>query len=44
VEDLLDAQQNPHLHRDLRVRITGYSGVFVDITKTLQDDIIERLK
>lgn len=44
VEDLLDAQQNPHLHRDLRVRVTGYSGVFVDITKTLQDDIIERLK
>jgi len=44
VEDLLDAQQNPHLHRDLRVRVTGYSGVFVDITKSLQDDIIERLK
>jgi len=44
VDDLLDAQQNPHLHRDLRVRITGYSGVFVDITKSLQDDIIERLK
>lgn len=44
VDDLLDAQQNPHLHRDLRVRITGYSGVFVDITKPLQDDIIKRLK
>ena len=43
-DDLLDAQVNPHLHRDLRVRVTGYSGVFVDITKPLQDDIIERLK
>ena len=43
-EDLVDAQLNPHLHRDLRVRVTGYSGVFVDITKKLQDDIIERLK
>ncbi|MBQ8511956.1 MAG: hypothetical protein IJ497_05030 [Clostridia bacterium] len=43
-DDLIDAQKNPHLHRDLRVRVTGYSGVFVDITKTLQDDIIERLK
>lgn len=43
-EDLLDAQINPYLHRDLRVRVTGYSGVFVDICKTLQDDIIERLK
>lgn len=44
VSDLIDAQQNPHLHRDLRVRVTGYSGVFVDICKRLQDDIIERLK
>lgn len=43
-DDLIDAQQNPHLHRDLRVRITGYSGVFVDIAKSLQDDIIERMK
>ena len=44
VEDLLDAQRHPYLHRDLRVRVTGYSGVFVDICKALQDDIIERLK
>ena len=44
LEDLLDAQVNPHLHKDLRVRITGYSGIFVDITKPLQDDIIERMK
>ena len=43
-EDLLDAQINPQMHQDLRVRITGYSGVFVDITKSLQDDIIERMK
>lgn len=44
VKDLIDAQQHPYLHRDLRVRVTGYSGVFVDICKRLQDDIIERLK
>lgn len=44
VSDLLDAQIHPHLHRDLRVRVTGYSGVFVDICKRLQDDIIERMK
>ena len=44
VEDLMDAQKNPDRHRDLRVRVTGYSGVFVDICKDLQDDIIERLK
>lgn len=44
VEDLIDAQVYPEQHRDLRVRVTGYSGVFVDICKKLQDDIIERLK
>ena len=44
LEDLLDAQKHPELHRDLRVRVTGYSGVFVDICKRLQDDIIERFQ
>lgn len=44
VRDLMDARLHPELHRDLRVRVTGYSGVFVDICKRLQDDIIERLK
>jgi len=44
VDDLIDAQQNPDRHRDLRVRVTGYSGVFVDICERLQNDIIERLK
>ena len=42
-EDLIDAQINPEKHRDLRVRVTGYSGVFVDICKRLQSDIIERM-
>lgn len=42
--DLIDAQENPHLHGDLRVRVTGYSGIFVDFCKKLQDDVIERLK
>lgn len=44
VEEMIDAQQHPDEHRDLRVRVTGYSGIFVDICKDLQDDIIERLK
>ena len=43
-EDLIDAQKDPDAHRDLLVRVTGYSGVFVDICKPLQDDIIARLK
>ena len=44
LEDLIDAQVHPQEHRDLRVRVTGYSGVFVDCCKRLQDDIIERFK
>lgn len=44
LNDLIDAQQHPELHRDLRVRVTGYSGIFVDICRRLQDDIIERFK
>lgn len=44
LEELLDAQVHPDAHRDLRVRITGYSGVFVDVCKRLQDDIIERFR
>ncbi len=43
-EQLIEAQLHPHEHRDLRVRVTGYSGVFVDICERLQNDIIERLK
>ena len=43
VDELLDAQLHPERHRDLRVRVTGYSGVFVDICKDLQDDIIRRM-
>lgn len=43
-EQLIEAQLSPAEHRDIRVRVTGYSGVFVDICKRLQDDIIERAK
>ena len=41
-EELLDAQVNPHAHRDLMVRITGYSAVFVDMCTEAQDEIIRR--
>ena len=42
IETLKDAMKNPHLHRDLRVRVTGYSGIFVDFCEKLQKDVIER--
>jgi formate C-acetyltransferase len=42
VEELRDAQINPECHRDLMVRITGYSAVFIDMSKKAQDEIIRR--
>ena len=42
VETLRDAQRHPERHRDLMVRITGYSAAFVDMTRAAQDEIIRR--
>ena len=42
VETLKDAQENPGEHRDLIVRVAGYSDYFCDLGKTLQDEIINR--
>ena len=39
---LKDAQEHPEKHSDLIVRVAGYAAYFVDLTKTLQDDIIAR--
>lgn len=39
---LLDAQKNPEKHRNLAVRVAGYSAYFIDLSKGLQDHIIER--
>lgn len=41
-EILRKAQKCPECYRDLRVRITGYSAVFVDMSKNGQDEIIRR--
>lgn len=41
-EVLLDAQNNPEDHRDLIVRVAGYSAFFNVLSKQTQDDIIER--
>ncbi|MCC7262031.1 MAG: hypothetical protein IT369_05830 [Candidatus Latescibacteria bacterium] len=40
--ELRRAQQYPEEHRDLMVRITGYSAAFVDMDKNAQDEIIRR--
>jgi formate C-acetyltransferase len=42
VEDLRDAQQNPHKHRDLRVRMGGLSAYFIAMAPVQQENIIKR--
>ena len=41
-DTLIDAQNHPDKHRDLIVRVAGYSAFFVGLSKETQDDIIER--
>jgi formate C-acetyltransferase len=41
-ESLLDAKKNPARHRDLVVRVAGYSAYFNDLAAETQDDIIAR--
>jgi len=39
---LIAAQQNPEEYKDLIVRVAGYSDHFKNLSKALQDEIIER--
>ncbi len=41
-ETLREAQRHPEQHRDLIVRVAGYSDYFCDLGKSLQDEIIAR--
>lgn len=41
-ETLLDAQEHPEDHKDLIVRVAGYSAFFNVLSKKTQDDIIGR--
>ncbi len=41
-DELLDAKAHPEAHRDLIVRIGGYSDFFVRLPETLQNDVISR--
>lgn len=42
VDTLRDAQNNPENYRDLVVRVAGYSAMFAELNKAIQDDIIHR--
>ena len=41
-ETLLDAQAHPEKYRTLVVRVAGYSALFTTLSRSLQDDIINR--
>jgi formate C-acetyltransferase len=41
-DTLRAAQNHPEQYRDLVVRVVGYSAFFVDLDKSVQDDIIAR--
>jgi formate C-acetyltransferase len=42
VDTLRKAQADPASHRDLIVRVAGYSDYFCDLSDALQEEIIER--
>ncbi len=41
-ETLLDAQKHPENYKNLVVRVAGYSALFTTLSRSLQDDIINR--
>ncbi len=41
-EDLLAARKNPGEYANLRVRVSGFSGNYVNLHEAIQDDILKR--
>ena len=39
---MMDAKKHPDKHKDLIVRVAGYSAYFVDLDNKMQDEIIKR--
>ena len=42
VEDMRAAQREPDLHRDLMVRVGGFSAYFIELSPEYQEDMINR--
>lgn len=40
---LEDAQKNPGNYPDLIVRVAGYSAVFVNLSKDIQEELLSRM-
>ena len=43
-DTLLDAKKHPEKHRNLIVRVWGWSGYFVELDECYQDHVIKRIK
>jgi formate C-acetyltransferase len=43
-DQLLDAKAHPELHKNLIVRVWGWSGYFVELDEKYQDHIIQRVE
>ncbi len=43
VKKLREAKKNPEAHKDLIVRVWGYSARFVDLSEEMQDHVISRV-
>lgn len=41
-DTLREAQKNPQDHKNLVIRVAGYSAIFIELNKAIQDDIIAR--
>jgi formate C-acetyltransferase len=41
-EELLDAREHPENHKNLLVRVGGYSAYFIDLPPGLQSEIVDR--
>lgn len=39
---LIDAQRRPEAHRNLIVRVAGYSAYFIELSRGMQDEIVAR--
>ena len=41
LDNLIDAQKNPERYGDLMIRVSGYSARFIDLAKSVQNEIIQ---